>query len=53
MVDDHLDSQGVVDIHKEGIDGIMALGLDGGGVYRRNSSQECSVVGIFATWISI
>ena len=32
MVDDHFDSQGIVDVHEEGIDGIMVLGLDGGGI---------------------
>ena len=50
MVDDHLDSQSVVDIHEESVDGIMALGFNGGGVHSGNSSQECSVVGIFAAW---
>ena len=50
MVDDHFDSQGIVDVHEEGIDGIMALGLDGGDVHRWNGSQERSVVGIFAAY---
>ena len=48
MVDDHLDSQGIVDVHEEGIDSIMALGLDGRGVHSGNGGQERSVVGILA-----
>ena len=53
MVNDHLDSQSIVDVHKESIDSIMALSLDGGGVHSGNGSQECTVVGIFAAWIII
>ena len=53
MVNDHLDSQGIVDVYKEGVDSIMALGLNGRGVHSGNGSQKCSVVGILATWITI
>ena len=48
MVDDHLDGQSIVDIHEESVDGIVALGLNGGCVHSGNGSQEGSIVGIFA-----
>ena len=47
MVNDHLDSQSIVDVHEEGVDRIMTLGLDGGGVDGGNGTEKCCVVGIF------
>ena len=47
VVDDHLDCQGVVDVHEEGIDSIVTLGLNGSRVDGGDGIKVSCVVGIF------
>ena len=47
VVDDHFNCQGIVDIHEEGIDRIVSLGLNGGRVDGGDGIKISCVVGIF------